>query len=559
MLHVTFTRDFREPGAPLGYVAVQAEKYFAAWQHFEPDTVAIHRADGDGLALLTLKLGGELEFDDGSRLELGPVTPVNLDELRQEETSRDWAGSGSCREQLAMRFAGASPEVELELRFHADRVELNWRQQFNPPCRVRQIKLAAGTRIEAAEVVNAGSNSTGIHRYALNRPLYIRPDWFTPPPFCYAYRLREGGALGVSVEEGPGCMAFTRFLTDPDCCGAQAWRIRFDSAPRFSGAWSSPTLVFRFGATDAYDAFRGYAEGMVAAGKAQRPQRRIPDWWRGVMLCGWLYQCYDARGRELSGSVNCTEELYRRLIRRVEEQGIDYDILTVDAWWGEVFGLWREDRRRWPDLKGFIASEHARGKHVLVWLCPNVPGLPEQETYVDDTGKVLADPLNPAWRQRVRESLRYLLAELDFDGIKFDFTEVMPGGLMRQGTRELHGLDYLYELFRLMHDAAREAKPEALLDFQVAHPVFAGLHDMSRLNDYFMAPEQALRVMRHRAEVAHAVTFGALVDTDCPCSADYFRRSWEFGNVSMYLSEEELRDPELCRALREGIAASRRR
>lgn len=553
MLHVTFTKDFRVPGAPLGYLAVQTPRYFAAWHHFEPDTVVFHAADGDGLAHTTLRLAGALVLADNTRIELGKTAPVNLEELRQEETSRDWAGSGGERTELTLRFRGEAPASELVLHFYEGHIELKLHTRFGRESRIECVELATGTEFDAAEIVNPGSNSTGIHRYALNRPLYIRPDWFTPPPYCYAYMLRNGGAVAVGVEEGRGNMSFTRFLTAPDAAGRQSYHVHFDSTPKVCGAWTAPTLALRFGATDAYDAFKLHADGMVAAGKAPAVARDIPAWWRGVMFCGWLYQCFEGKKCSKGGMHMCTQAVYEPMIRRMQEEAIDYDILTLDAWWGERFGIWREDKNKWPDLKGFIASEHAAGKRVLLWLCPNTPGLPEEETYIDDLGNVMADPLNPAWRKRVAESMRYILGELDGDGIKFDFTEVMPRAGMKQGTRELHGLDYLYELFRVMHDAAKAVKPDALLDFQIANPVFADTHDMSRLNDFFMAPEQALRVMRHRGLVARAVTRGAMVDTDCPCSADYFTHSPEFGNLSLYIAECELENPEVKKAIQKSI------
>jgi hypothetical protein len=91
----------------------------------------------------------------------------------------------------------------------------------------------------------------------------------------------------------------------------------------------------------------------------------------------------------------------------------------------------------------------------------------------------------------------------------------------------------------------------------LAHPAFAGLYDMTRLNDYFLSARQDVRVMRTRAAIAQAVGFGARVDVDGPASAPYFRESPTFGNMSLYLCARHLEDPALVQAIREGIARQR--
>jgi hypothetical protein len=63
----------------------------------------------------------------------------------------------------------------------------------------------------------------------------------------------------------------------------------------------------------------------------------------------------------------------------------------------------------------------------------------------------------------------------------------------------------------------------------------------------------ALKVMSDRARIAHAVGFGVAVDMDAPRHEDYFRHSGEYGNISLYLTNDDLDNPEWVAAIKDGI------
>ena len=144
------------------------------------------------------------------------------------------------------------------------------------------------------------------------------------------------------------------------------------------------------------------------------------------------------------------------------------------------------------------------------------------------------------------------------DGIKLDYTGGTPPPGEHKTARELHGMEYLHTQFAAIHDAAKAAKEDCLLDLQVANPHFAALYDMTRLNDFFLPPTQSIRVMSTRARIARTVSFGALVDVDGPRHEDYFRYSHQFGNMSLYVTSDELDNPLWVEAIKEGIAQAKR-
>lgn len=126
----------------------------------------------------------------------------------------------------------------------------------------------------------------------------------------------------------------------------------------------------------------------------------------------------------------------------------------------------------------------------------------------------------------------------------------------QDGTLDFE-LDYLWAFYHAVATAARRARPDALLDFQCAHPQFAEFHNMTRLNDFFLPQTQALRVMENRARIAKIASFGALIDTDCPAGLAYLRGSSRFGNQSLYLTHAQLADPAVVAAVRDAQTTSR--
>lgn len=543
-------RDYRRAGAPPGYWVVQTPRYYAWWDLHQPEVVQVHDPDGRQVAWLTLRLSGAIETD-GPAPVAGPSRPVNLEELNAPGNGgRAWAGGRRAGRTVTVVFRGG--DYEHRVTFHADRIQYVMRAALAGPTRLRRCLMGAGTTLRADCVFNAGPASPGLYHHPPQQPQLIRPDWFTPPPYCFAFRMADGSWLTAALEAPVGQMSFQRFGTRPEAGHGLGFVVSYDSEPPVSGVFVSPPLVFRFGATDEFAALRQHAAGMVADSVIAPVSRPLADWWRGVMFCGWHWQMTEGPKRGQAGGDSCTQALYEEMVAALEAAGIAFDILTIDMFWGRQQGLWEVDPVKWPDLRGFIDRQHAAGRRVLLWVSTGVDGLPQDEVYRAGNTTLL-DPLHPRWQRRVAESCARMfgsgLGQYHADGIKFDFTDVVPPAGEHRGTRELHGLDYLHALFTTVHDAAKAARPDVLLDFQVAHPAFAGLYDMTRLNDFFLPSRQAVRVMRTRAQIAHAVGFGALVDVDGPVSADYFRESPTFGNPSLYLAPDHLTDPQLRPAL----------
>jgi hypothetical protein len=141
-----------------------------------------------------------------------------------------------------------------------------------------------------------------------------------------------------------------------------------------------------------------------------------------------------------------------------------------------------------------------------------------------------------------------MLRDWDADGFKIDFTHLIPRGPGLASAGGAWGLELLRQWLAIVSDAARAAKPDALVMTHTAHPYLSDLVDMLRLNDVAgLMDTQAsiLADMRHRARVARAASPWWLLDADnWPCSTrvqwrDYIRAqaSGDLGVPSLYHAE----------------------
>ncbi len=151
-----------------------------------------------------------------------------------------------------------------------------------------------------------------------------------------------------------------------------------------------------------------------------------------------------------------------------------------------------------------------------------VPELPPELCIRNPDGTPVAfDPTNPDARAELRATMLRLLAPdgLDADGLKIDFTARTPSGRALAAHGPGWGIALLHELLRVVYEAAKEAKPDALVITHTPHPSFVDVTDMIRLNDMVRSDSQDARAgvvaqMRQRAMVVRAACPELLIDTD---------------------------------------------
>ena len=453
------------------------------------------------------------------------------------------------------------------------------------------IDLGMLARIETEE----GADEPDGQRWEL---VYPRPDMYRNGPYFFhemervtislrtASRRGGGEWFSLSVEPEAGGMTFSRVSTWPDGEGRVALRLDYGTPVELGECLRLPRAAVRLGARDPFDALERQARALVECGRVQAPVRKAAAWWTEPIACGWREQTNRMQKSGRHAYSHCTQEAYEALTERLDALSIPYGTLVIDAIWSVSEEDWTVDQAKWPDMRGFIDRQHAKGRHVLLWVCPNCGGLPDGEAYITQEeveeqidpdaaqhqtvrrlrqGR-LVDPLSPAYRERVYRCLHTMLSGeagcLNADGLKLDYTGGMPQGEIVRCTRPLYGYEYLLAQYSLYHDAAKAAKPDCLLEFQVANPYMAGCFDMARLNDYLIAPGlgMAREVMADRMRIARAENLGALIDVDGIRSLDYIRHMDELGVPAIYLGIDDFaRCPEYAEAAKETFERWRKR
>jgi hypothetical protein len=211
------------------------------------------------------------------------------------------------------------------------------------------------------------------------------------------------------------------------------------------------------------------------------------------------------------------QEHYERFLEALESNGVSPGIVVIDDKWQSAYGTNEPDREKWPDLRGFVARQHAEGRRVLLWLKAwDAEGLPIEECVTNAAGRPVAfDPTSEAFAARLRASVHALLSPdgLDADGFKLDFSARMPSGPGLRLAGDAWGLELMKRYLTLLHAATKSAKADALLMTHTPHPYLADTLDMIRLNDVNTGRD-VIEAMTRRSRIARIACPSALIDTD---------------------------------------------
>lgn len=355
---------------------------------------------------------------------------------------------------------------------------------------------------------------------------------FTPAPWCLAAAREPAAApdrppagewLGIGLAVPGDEQHFTQWHYQPVTDGFSL-RLDYEGQTPVTGAFRTPTVLLRFGASDPYQVFADHRAALAGRGLVPaRSAAPVPAWWREPIFCGWGAECQEAARTGTVAAAGSSRGNYDRYLAVLARHGVKPGTITVDDKWQRAYAGAEPDPVRWPDLAGWIAARHARGQRVLLWWKAWDPeGAPAELCVRDARGTPVAlDPTNPDCRRHLARTVAAMLGPggLDADGLKIDFTAGTPSGasLARHGSR--WGASLLHLLLATVYRAAKEAKPDALIVTHTPNPAFTDVTDMIRLNDARMldAPDPRTDVVAHltyRARVVAASCPGLLVDTD---------------------------------------------
>lgn len=341
-------------------------------------------------------------------------------------------------------------------------------------------------------------------------------DLFSPPPLMMAFhRNGEWGSVGIGTQ--PGQYRFPALEYSGSRYAGAAWWVDYLGYQEISktqgDAFHSPVAAIHF-AYSALDSLQNYTAWLRKSGFATEPQFPDVPWHHLPVFCGWAEQTTRATPFDRAPNTEATQKNYESWVDELEHRNLPVGTIVIDDKWQKGYGSFDVDTEKWPDLRGFVAAQHAHGRHVLLWVpVAHTDGLPPELCVRGDGGKCLAPDLgNPAYEAYLRKQIRTLVEAIGVDGFKEDWVWA-PSQAGLPVPAELAGMEAVRRFQQILYSEAHRWRPDAMVETQTANAAFRDSSDVLRLNDIWYATRDVVGTLRERARIAH-ISGWALVDTD---------------------------------------------
>lgn len=348
---------------------------------------------------------------------------------------------------------------------------------------------------------------------------------FSPPPLFLAFHELDGNWTGVGIGTHPGKYQFPSLEYSGSRYAGASFYVDYMGYSSVDGEFASPVLSIHFG-WSALGALEKYTEWMMRNGFGTKPAAHYVYWHHLPIFDGWGEQTAEAFPKTEKAHALCTQANYERWIAELVKRGLPIGTIVIDDKWQKEYGTFDVDTQKWPDLKGFVAQQHAKGRHVLLWVpVASAQGLPKALCVQDKGRCVIADVGNPKYEAMLREKVKYLVHDVGIDGFKEDWVGVpsIPGLKLSGG---ISGLEFLRRFQEILYSETHKWKPDAMIETQTPNVLFLNSSDVIRLNDIYAASRNVTTMMRERARIAH-ISGWPLVDTD-NASATTLTEWWNY-------------------------------
>ncbi|HTX91403.1 MAG TPA: TIM-barrel domain-containing protein [Anaerolineales bacterium] len=356
---------------------------------------------------------------------------------------------------------------------------------------------------------------------------------FCPPPLWLAFGSGSAWA-GVGLGERPGQYRFNALDFSGARSGGATFHVNYNGYRQLDGDFASPVLAIHFGFSP-FEALERYIGWIDRQGfGTQRPYPNAA-WQREPVFCGWAEQTVLSKTTGVTAAEACTQANYEKWLAAVEARGIPFGTVVIDDKWMREYGTLEIDAAKWPDLPGFIAAQHAKGRHVVLWIPGHhAEGIDEAWCVKVDEMLAGADAGNPDYEAFLRKQIRRLIVDVGADGFKEDWIAGLttePGAQMANPA--IYGIEALRRWQWIVYDEAHKHKPDAFIESQTPNPLFRESSDVLRLNDLFPGTRDVPEVMRTRARIARLAGW-ELVDTD-NASSTTLQEWWDYAQVQPQL------------------------
>lgn len=334
---------------------------------------------------------------------------------------------------------------------------------------------------------------------------------FAPPPLFLAFHL-DRSWTGIGIGAKPGDYQFPAFEYTGSRYAGASFFVDYMGYQAIDGEFASPMLAFTF-AFDPLDALAGYTAWLDQSGFSTEYSGKDVLWHHLPIFCGWAEQTVESVPYGVAPNTMATQANYEKWIGILEQRGLPVGTVVIDDKWQQGYGTFEVDVKKWPDMKGFVAAQHAKGRHVLLWVpVAETDGLPPALCVMAAGKCVIADVGSPAYEDYLRPRIRHLVEDEGIDGFKEDWVgaPAVPGLPL---TGPATGIEFVRRFQWILWSEAHKWKPDAMVETQTPNALFRESSDLIRLNDIWYATRKVAEVLRLRARIANASGW-PLVDTD---------------------------------------------
>lgn len=289
---------------------------------------------------------------------------------------------------------------------------------------------------------------------------------------------------------------------------------------------------------DVFETLTRYTDLLVRDGHTKpKKESDMEPWWLAPMWCSWgdqhtqldsdvvIHTAYSTEDRKKAVD-NITVEMVDKVVRVIEEHQLPVRTLIIDDKWYTKQGDMRVDTSKFPDLRGMVDRLHAKGFKVMAWASlyqfdktsevfqshpewflihhyPHNPKNPEKDIACLD----YSDP--DVAGLYLGELMERLLSDKEgcynLDGIKFDWPFLLPHDYAFSDRSWVGKEKTIHSTQKLVYEAAKAAKKDALIIGVSPHPFFQDTQDMIRTYDVSTFD---IRIHLDRAKYVKAIAPG---------------------------------------------------
>jgi hypothetical protein len=347
---------------------------------------------------------------------------------------------------------------------------------------------------------------------------------FAPPPLFLAFH--EGRSwIGIGIGTEPGHYQFPALEYTGSRYAGASFFVDYMGYRTMDGEFASPVLAMHFG-TSPIDALTRYTDWLDRNGFSTRARSKDVLWHHLPIFCGWAEQTVESVPYGVAPNTLSTQANYEKWLSALELRGLPIGTVVIDDKWQSHYGTFEVDATKWPDMKGFVAAQHAKGRHVLLWVpVAQSDGLSADLCVMAQDKCVVANVGAPEYEDYLRPRIRHLVDDIGIDGFKEDWVDA-PAAPGLPLPEPAVGIEFVRRFQWILWSEAHKDKPDAMVETQTPNALFHESSDLIRLNDIWYATRNVPEVLRKRAAIAHASGW-SLVDTD-NASSTTLRDWWSY-------------------------------